>query len=475
MLKEAERKKVARQIADIVGDEHVTIHETDAILNAHDASPLSAAKIRAGVMLPLADIIAFPGNTDEVSNVLRICNEKRVPVVPVGGGAGSCGGTAPIYGGVMLDLKRMDKILRVDHESMLVRVESGIVGIDLEEHVNRLGYTLGHTPTSLRASNIGGFIATRSGGSMSSLYGKIEDMTLGLQVVLPNGDVIEFKAVPRSSVGPDLRQVFIGSEGTLGVITEATLRLFPNPEKRIFRSMCFPDIHTGLQAIREIFRVGVKPSIVRLYDPLDTAMSLGSHFEIDEEACMLMLGFDGSSDQVALDERKSVEICITNGAQDYGEGPTKHWWEHRYDMYYPTKFTTAGYSIADTIDIVATYDKLEDVYHAMKESMEGEGAIVMSHFSHMYQNGGSIYMIFFSSQPDAESAWANYTKIWNVGVEACLKVGGTMSHQHGVGLVRSTYTEDELGSSFQVLKQIKQVLDPNGIMNPGKLGLGVRE
>ncbi|MFW9849771.1 MAG: FAD-binding oxidoreductase [Candidatus Thorarchaeota archaeon] len=475
MLKEAERKKIARQIAEIIGDEHVTIHETDAILNAHDASPLSAAKIRAGVMLPLADIVAFPSTTDEVSKVLRICNEKRIPVVPVGGGAGSCGGTAPIYGGVMLDLKRMDKILHIDHESMLVKVESGVVGIDLEEYVNRLGYTLGHTPTSLRASNIGGFIATRSGGSMSSLYGKIEDMTLGLQVVLPNGDVIECKAVPRSSVGPDLRQVFIGSEGTLGVITEATLRLFPIPEVRSFRSMCFPDIHTGLQAIRKIFRVGIKPSIVRLYDPLDTAMSLGSHFEIDEEACMLMLGFDGSSDQVELDERKSVEICISNGAQDYGEGPTKHWWEHRYDMYYPTKFTTAGYSIADTIDIVATYDKLEDVYHAMKKSMEAEGAIVMSHFSHMYQNGGSIYMIFFSSQPDADSAWANYMKIWDVGVEACLKVGGTMSHQHGVGLVRSTYTEDELGSSFQVLKLIKQVLDPNGIMNPGKLGLEVHE
>jgi alkyldihydroxyacetonephosphate synthase len=358
---------------------------------------------------------------------------------------------------------------------MLVRVQSGIVGIDLEEYVNKIGYTLGHTPTSLRASNVGGFIATRSGGSMSSLYGKIEDMTLGIQVVLANGEVIDCKAIPRASVGPDLKQVFIGSEGTLGVITEATLRLFPLPEKRMFRSMCFPDVHTGLTAIREIFRIGITPSIVRLYDPLDTAMSLGSHFEIDEESCMLMLGFDGSTGQVEMDERKSAEICISNGAQDYGEGPTKRWWEHRYDMYYPTRFTTAGYSIADTIDIVATYDKLENVYNKMKDVMEAEGAIVMSHFSHMYQNGGSIYMIFFSSQPDAETAWKNYKKIWDAGVEACLREGGTMSHQHGVGLVRSTYTEDELGSSFQVLKQIKQVLDPNGIMNPGKLGLGVRK
>ena len=475
MLEGKKRAAIAKQIADIIGDENVTIHETDAILNAHDASPLSAAKIRAGEKLPLADIIAFPVSAEEVSQVLQICNDKKIPVIPVGGGAGSCGGTVPVYGGVMLDLKRMDRILNVDHESLLITVEAGLVGIDLEEAVTKMGYTIGHTPTSLRASNVGGFLATRSGGSMSSLYGKIEDLTLGLQVVLPNGDIVDCKAVPRHSVGPDLKQLFIGSEGTLGVITEATIRLFPIPEERSFRSMCFPDVHTGLTAIREIFRVGITPSIVRLYDPLDTAISLGSHFEIDEESCMLMLGFDGNQQQVEMDEVKAADICLANGAQDFGEGPTKRWWEHRYDMYYPTKFTTAGFSIGDTIDIVANYDKLENVYHAMKEAMEAEGAIVLSHFSHMYQNGGSIYMIFFSSQPDAETAWANYRRIWDAGVDACLKEGGTMSHQHGVGLVRSTYTEDELRSSFHVLKSIKQALDPNGIMNPGKLGLGVRE
>ncbi|MDF1540401.1 MAG: FAD-linked oxidase C-terminal domain-containing protein, partial [Candidatus Thorarchaeota archaeon] len=223
-----------------------------------------------------------------------------------------------------------------------------------------------------------------------------------------------------------------------------------------------------------IFRLGITPSIVRLYDPTDTAFSLSSHFEIDEGSCMLMLAFDGNRKQVELDETVSTNICLANGAQDFGESPTKRWWEHRYDMYYPTKFTTSGFTITDTIDIVATYDKLENVYLAMKEAMEAEEAIVLSHFSHMYQNGGSIYMIFFTSQPDGETAWSKYKKIWDVGIVACLKEGGTMSHQHGVGLIRSTYTEDELGSSFQVLKKIKQVLDPNGIMNPGKLGLGVR-
>lgn len=474
MLDKKTIESIAGKIAAIIGDANVTIQRTDTILNAHDAAPLSAAKIRAGEILHLADIVAFPQTTEEVSRVLQICNESKIPVTPVGGGAGSCGGTVPIYGGLQLDLKRMEKILLVDHESLLVKVQAGIVGIDLEESMNKLGYTLGHTPTSLRASNVGGFIATRSGGSMSSLYGKIEDLTLGLQAVLPNGDVIECKAVPRHSVGPDLKQLFIGSEGTLGVITEATLRVFPIPEARIFRSMCFPDVHTGLTAIREIFRMGITPSIVRLYDPTDTAFSLGSHFEIDEGSCMLMLAFDGRRKQIEQDEEVCVNICLGNGAQDFGEGPTKRWWEHRYDMYYPTKFTTSGYTITDTIDIVATYDKLENVYLTMKEAMEGEEAIVLSHFSHMYQNGGSIYMIFFTSQPDAETAWSKYKRIWDVGIAACLKEGGTMSHQHGVGLTRSTYTEDELESSFQVLKKIKEVLDPNGIMNPGKLGMGAR-
>ncbi len=474
-LDETTRAKAVDMIRKIVGPANVTVTTTDRVLNAHDAWPLSEAKIRAGELLPLADMIVYPATTEEVAEVLKVANELRIPVIPVGGGAGTCGGTLPIYGGIQLDLKRMSQILWIDDESMTVRVQAGIVGIDLEEAVNRRGYTTGHTPTSLRASNVGGFIATRSGGSMSSLYGKIEDMTMGLQVVLADGSVIECKAIPRHSVGPDLKQLFIGSEGTLCVITEATLRLFPLPEKRTFRSFAFKDVHTGLEVIRAIFRAGLTPSIVRLYDPEDTAMSVSPHFEVEDGDCMLMLAFDGSPERVALDEKAAVDICERYGGKDFGEGPSKRWWEHRYDMYYPSKFTTAGYSIGDTIDVVATYDKLEQVYHSMKEVMEANDAIVLSHFSHMYPNGGSIYMIFFLAREDADSAWAAYKKIWDDGVKACLEAGGTMSHQHGVGLSRSTYTEDELGSGMEVLRKIKAVLDPNGILNPGKLGLGVRD
>jgi alkyldihydroxyacetonephosphate synthase len=475
MLDSKMMKKLYKRMVSIVGIDNVHKNETDRVLNAHDAWPLSEAKLRAGEMLPLADMVVFPSSREEVAAILIAANEMEIPITPVGGGAGTCGGTLPIYGGIQLDLKRMSKIYEIDHQSMTIRAQAGVVGIDLEETVNRHGYSLGHTPTSLRASNIGGFIATRSGGSMSSLYGKIEDLTLGLEVVLPNGSIIECKSVPRQSVGPDLRQLFIGSEGTLGIITEATLRLFPLPEERRFRSFSFPDVHRGLEAIRTIFRIGIIPSIVRLYDPEDAAMSFSMHFEFEEGHCVLLLGFDGDKDHIDIDESKSVEICNNFDGTDLGDGPSKRWWEHRYDMYYPTRLTTSGFAIGDTIDIVATYDKLENVYHSMKKAMEASEAIVMSHFSHMYQNGGSIYMIFFTSQPDAQTAWATYKKIWDDGVEACLKEGGTMSHQHGVGLSRSTYTEHELGSVFQVLKKIKETLDPKGIMNPGKLGLGVRE
>ncbi|MFW9788372.1 MAG: FAD-binding oxidoreductase [Candidatus Thorarchaeota archaeon] len=474
MLNDKSKKKAFEQITKVVGHDHITMQETDRILNAHDAWPLSEAKIRAGEMLPLADMIVFPGSTEEVSKVLTVANELKIPVTPVGGGAGTSGGTLPIYGGIQLDLKRLDKIYEIDHESMLVRVQAGVVGIDLEEAVNRHGYTTGHTPTSLRASNIGGFLATRSGGSMSSLYGKIEDMALGLKVVLADGSIIKTKDVPRHSVGPDLRQLFIGSEGTLGVITEATLKLFLIPEERRFRSVSFPDVHSGLETIRKIFRTGIIPSVVRLYDPEDAALSFSTHFEFEQGHCILLLAFDGKPKKLEIDEQDAVRICLEEGGVDQGEGPSKRWWEHRYDMYYPTRLTTSGYSIGDTIDIVATYDKLENVYRAMKEAMEAEDAVVMSHFSHMYQNGGSIYMIFFTAQPDAETAWVTYRRIWDVGVAACHKAGGVMSHQHGVGLTRSSYTEDELGSSFSVLKKFKEALDPNGILNPGKLGLGVR-
>ncbi len=473
---DAETKKIAlRRIRRIVGKDNVTEIETDRILNAHDAWPLALAKIRAGEILPSADIVCFPETSDEVSKILIMANDLKIPIVPVGGGAGTCGGTVPLYGGIQLDLKRFDKIYEIDHSSMTVRVQAGVIGEDLEAEVNRHGYTTGHTPTSTRASNVGGFIATRSGGSMSSLYGKIEDMTLGLEVVLPDGSIITTKAVPRHSVGPDLRELFIGSEGTLGVITEATLRLFLLPEERRFRSVTFPDVHSGLEAIRKIFREGILPSVVRLYDPEDASFSFSTHFEFEEGYCMLLLAFDGNRKKVLIDEERSLELCLAEGGFDHGEGPAKRWWEHRFDMYYPTRLTTAGFSITETIDIVATYDKLENIYYEMKKAMEAHDAIVISHFSHMYQNGGSIYMIFFTSQPDAKTAWETYKKIWDDGVAACLREGGTMSHQHGVGLTRSTYTEDELGSSFTVLRKIKEILDPNGIMNPGKLGLEVRE
>ncbi|MBD3406376.1 MAG: FAD-binding protein [Candidatus Lokiarchaeota archaeon] len=468
-------EELTDRLQSLLGPDYVTVQQTDKVLNAHDAWPLSEAKIRAGEMLPLADIIVFPSTTREVSEILKIANQFKVPVIPVGGGAGTCGGTLAIYGGIQLDMKRFDKILDLDETSMLVHVEAGVVGVDLEEYLNRHGYTSGHTPTSVRSSNVGGFIATRSGGSMSSLYGKIEDLTLGLEFVLPNGEVISCKSIPRHSVGPDLKQLFIGSEGTLGVITEATLKIFPLPEERRFRSVSVPDVSTGLTVIRRIFRAGITPSIIRLYDPEDTAFSVSTHFSVDEGDCMLMLAFDGTPAQNDLDEESVMQISLADGAKDYGAEPAKRWWDHRYDMYYPSPFTTSGYAIGDTIDVVATYDKLEQVYHAMKSAMEAHEAVVLSHFSHMYPTGGSIYMIFFTAQPDADTAWATYRKIWDDGVAACLREGGTMSHQHGVGLSRSTYTENELGSSFSVLKRIKQILDPNEIMNPGKLGLGVRK
>ena len=165
MLDEKTKRKALSRIIKIVGKDNITELETDRILNAHDAWPLSLAKIRAGEILPQADLVVFPGSTEEVSQVLVVANELRIPVIPVGGGAGTCGGTVPVYGGIHLDLKRFNKIYEIDHSSMTVRVQAGVMGIDLEEEVNRHGYTTGHTPTSSRASNIGGFIATRSGGS----------------------------------------------------------------------------------------------------------------------------------------------------------------------------------------------------------------------------------------------------------------------------------------------------------------------
>ncbi|MGQ9720915.1 MAG: FAD-binding oxidoreductase [Candidatus Jordarchaeum sp.] len=467
------KKMIYDELVDIVGADNVSISQVDKICYSRDAWPQALMLIDMGKMLPPPDFVVHVENKEQISKILRLANTKKIPVIPFAGGAGACGQIIPVQGGIILDVKKMDKILRIDEISATVTAQPGIIGEDLERELNKASFTTGHFPASQYTSCLGGFVACRSAGSLSSKYGKIEDMVISMEVVLPNGEIMRTKTTPRSSTGPNLNQLFIGSEGTLGVITEVTLRLHPLPEERRFKAFIMKDLKTGLETVRQIFRKGLKPAVIRLYDELDTVFTLKGKLELPPGACYLILAFDGVKEIVDFEDKITTEIVVKNEGKEVDKQLAEYWWNHRYDMYFPHPDRQKMGLVADTIDVVTTWDKLEDLYYGVKEAIIAKypSVFIMSHFSHFYPEGGSIYIIFAYQEPDREKALKTYIEIWDLGLEACHKIGGSVAHHHGVGLSRAKWMRKEYGEAgFKALEAIKKALDPNNIMNPGKMG-----
>ena len=475
---------IYNRLVDIVGDEHVLTGGLDKTIYSIGRNWLARTWVAQGLTLPEADFIVQPGSEREIAEILCLANRERIPVIPFGGLSSGMGGTLPVYGGILLDTKRLDEIRGVSEKSLLVRVEAGVNCWKLEDELNRLGYTSGHLPASFFCSTIGGFIACRGAGRLSTKYGKMEDMILGLRVVLPTGEVLETRAVPGHATGPDLNQLFIGSEGALGVVTEAVMKIHPMPEERRFRGVIFPDLHSGLEAMRKIMRVDVVPCMARLYDEEETATRVKDAWGVRERGAFLVMGFDGSKRIVDVEEDIALEICDGEGGRDLGREPGEYWWEHKYDDYYPTpksvreyKALLGGRQAGATTDTCATYDTIEEIYHGMKRVfMEKYGekynGWFYGHFSHWYKNGVMLYPRWhLYDPPGGRELTRLYWRVWGDLVRVALRHGGVLNHHHGIGRILGDYMPEQYGEGFEVLKRIKRVLDPNGIMNPGVLGL----
>ncbi len=464
--------RVKKQLEVWLGKPNVSDAEVDKICYSRDAWPLRLIRLGRLVLDPKPDLIVWPKSVEHIQKIVQLANQEQIPLIPVSGAGGVVGGTLPITGGIIVDLKKMSKILQLDETSLLVTVQPGILGQELEEYLQARGYTSGHFPSSIYSSALGGFAAARSAGVLSSKYGKIEDMITGLEVVLPTGELLRTKNVPRSSMGPDLKQLFIGSEGVFGIISELTLRIAPLPESRHFDSFLFPDLHSGMEAVIQIFRQDLNPALIRLYDENETRFVLGRFKSPPEGACVLNLMYSATKNIVKIEKRTVKKICIEKNAESLGSGPSKHWWNNRFDLYYPSSLNLGPGMLYDVLDVAASYANLEKMYWAMREAIEATGMSTMSHFSHFYPDGGNIYVIFIGQEKSPEAVEAKYEQVWNVGLEAAHRQGGTLSHQHGVGLLKAPWMVKEHGSAgFALLQAIKQYLDPNNIMNPGKLGL----
>ena len=464
---------VRSELTWAVGDEHVQTSDSDKLSHSIDYYWVPELWHDRGQTLPPPDFVVYPGSVREVSEVLKIANTHHLPVIPWGGGSGSQGGALPIYGGIVMDMKRMNRVLEIDPVSMTVTAECGINAQHLEWAVEKAGFSTMHFPASISCATLGGFIAHRGTGVLSTKYGKIEDMVITMEVVTPTGEIIHTLPVPRHASGPDLTQLFLGSEGTLGVVTKATLKIHPIPESRKFHAFLFPTMHDAMSAGAKIMTTRLRPSVIRLYDEPETARLIKRVLGIDKQGAYLVFGFDGPAKIVDLELEQACAICREVDHEDLGTEMGDAWWDHRYKFFYPPYMFHLPQAFG-TLDTVATFANIEKVYWAMKNVVRENfpQAAFIGHFSHWYEWGCMLYARFIIEAPpqDPHEALALYNKIWDMAIRAAIREGGVINEHHGVGLKLGRIMKDLYGPAFHVLESIKKVLDPNNIMNPGKMG-----
>lgn len=469
---------VLTELADIVGEEYVSTRASDRLVYASDWSWMSQMWLDRGMTPAGPDCVVHPASAEEISRVLKVANRYRIPVTPWGGGSGTQGGAVALYGGILLDLKRLDRIVKVNETSLTVTAQAGVIGAVLEKALNERGLTFPHYPASANAATVGGYVAARGSGVLSTKYGKAEDLVMSIEAVLPDGAIIRTPPVPSHASGPMLMNLLVGSEGTMGVITEATFQIERLPEERVYRAVLFDDIRNALEAGREIMLARLQPSVMRLYDEASTASLVRRVLGLDLQGAYMVLVFDGWSEIALAQLARAMRICTKFGAKDLGAQSAEHWWEHRYDFYY-TPYGLSLPKMYGTIETVCRFDDIERLYYAKRELIEKGfaewGAQYIAHFSHWFPWGVMVYDRFIIDEPpqDPHAALALHNKIWTAAAQTSLANGGMLNEHHGIGFKLGRLMPEQYGTAWPTLEALKKRLDPRGVMNPGKMGFGI--
>lgn len=480
----------------------------DLAAASRDLWPGGTLDMWHGREAPHPDRVWWPETDDEVLAVLEAAEAADVPVVVYGAGSGVCGGARGMPGSWVLDTKRFDAIGDVDPETWSVEVGAGVNGQVLEDALEAQGWTLGHSPSSIGCSTVGGWAAARSAGQFSSRYGVFEDMVLGLDAVAPGVGAFHLGIPGADSPaqrGPDgWLPLILGSEGTLAVVTRVRVRVRPLPEVRRFRAYKVADVPRALHAMRELMQAELWPSVVRLYDPVDTLiggktkpkkahkaapwwlealkrveglpairrrtlvlpLSLpGQLQQIAEgltDGCLLIVGWEGAPDVVAA-AADAGEALLASFGEDLGTDPGERWFASRHAVSYKLMpiFERGGF--ADTMEIAAPWSRLHAVYEGVRAAVR-EHALVMAHMSHVYPEGGCIYFSF-AGVGDRDT----YDALWSAALDAVLANGATTTHHHGVGQLKAGHASREIGAAIAGWKAAKATLDPSGRLNPGRL------
>lgn len=460
-----------------VGASNVSTAFVDRLAYARDRTPLATFSMRSG--RPLGDMpaaVVTPDTEAQVAAVMELANARGFSVIPFGAGSGVVAGAIPAAGTVMLDLKRLNRLLNLDETDGLVRVEAGMNGARFEEALNARGWTCGHFPQSLKMSTVGGWVACRGAGQASSRYGKIEDMVVGLRTVVPTGEIVEVRPLPRRAVGPGLRDLFVGAEGTLGVVTEVTLRIWRQPEVRRPLILAFPDLPSAWSALRTTMQAELRPEVARLYDETESRERTKGTGVFADRPVLCILVFSGKRRLAEVEEALCREICERQGAAVSDDlGPYEHWLENRFVSYSPRY--QANRHFMDTIEIAGRWSALPALYDRIRAAIRDVHPDVFfgTHWSHVYPEGACQYMTIRLPILSDEEGLRLHAQVWERAQKLCLELGGSISHHHGVGQLRNPWMEGELGRGLEVLQRIKDALDPSNISNPGKLALRRRE
>lgn len=435
----------------------------------HDAWMLAQLLDLEGAGAPLPACVVRPESAAEVADVLLECGALGVPVVPFGGGSGVCGAIEATPETVVLSTRGLAGLIDLDEENLLARFGAGTMGLEAEQRLQRAGLTLGHWPQSVEISTVGGWVATRASGQYSTAYGNIEDLLFALEAVLPDGSIVRTRETPRASAGPDLRQLFLGSEGTLGVVTEVTFSLRPLPEASCGQAMHFARLRDGLEAIRRLVRAGWQPPVVRLYDAAESQRQF-SEWCPDGRALLLLL-HEGPPTRVAAELEASEALCRAAGGEPSDAAAVDHWLEHRNRVPTFRELLERGL-VVDTIEVASTWSRVAALYEAVTSAVGKVPGVraVTAHSSHSYRSGTNLYFTFIARPERREDMALTYQECWRRTMEASLAVGAGIAHHHGIGRVRRQFLADELGpGGSALLRRLKASVDPQSTLNPGAL------
>jgi alkyldihydroxyacetonephosphate synthase len=484
--------KLLDRLAGLVGANQVRQDRLSRVVHAAGKGYVDLVRLRAGHAEEAPDAVIYPETAAEVRDVLAFCADNGIAVVPFGGGTSVVGGVEPSRDSfvalISLDLESMDAV-EVDSRSMTATLGPGLRGPQAEAALAGSELTLGHFPQSFEYATVGGWVATRSAGQASTGFGKIEEMVVGLECVSPSGD-IQVKALPATAAGPQLRELFVGSEGTLGVITEATFKVHPRPRQRRYEGWILKGFAEGADAFRQLEQRGAAPDIARLSDEAETLLTLelaggGSVAQRAgrayvkargyEGGCLAIIGFEGETATVARRRAQAARVLRSAGALSLGSRPGNAWLKGRYDGPYLRDALLDNCFLVETLETAAQWSDLVDLYAAVREAIRktlearGTPPLVMCHISHLYPNGASLYFTFIAAQEQGAEL-EQWRAAKSAATDAIVSAGGTITHHHAVGRDHRAWLPREIGDlGVDLLRAMKGRLDPAGIMNPGKL------